>query len=106
MGDNYHSLQFSFWVPHNSISLLSEEVCEVIVAEFEEEVSQLPYHKGCSVVRHEMELTIDCHTKMLGNDTTTTIASILSSCSPLRTHTIASSGKMLVQTTVHKNVTS
>jgi len=41
-GDSYHSLQYSFRVPHNTISLVVKEVAEAIIAEYEGEVFQIP----------------------------------------------------------------
>ena len=41
-GDNYHSLMYSFRVPHNTISKVIPEVCEAIIAEFAEEVIECP----------------------------------------------------------------
>ena len=41
-GDSYHSLSYSFRVPHNTISLIVKEVSEAIVAELEPEVFNFP----------------------------------------------------------------
>ena len=41
-GDNYHSLMYSFRVPHNTISKVIPEVCEAIIAEFADEVIECP----------------------------------------------------------------
>ena len=41
-GNTYHSLSYSFRVPHNSISKFMKEVCEAIIAEYEPEVFNLP----------------------------------------------------------------
>ena len=41
-GDSYHSLCYSFRVPHNTISLIVKEVSEAIVAELEPEVFNFP----------------------------------------------------------------
>jgi hypothetical protein len=41
-GDSYHSLMNSFRVAHNTISYMVKEVCEAIVAEFSEEVLNIP----------------------------------------------------------------
>ena len=40
--DIYHSLMYAFQVPHNTISILVREVCEVIVAVYAEEVIPTP----------------------------------------------------------------
>lgn len=41
-GDSYHSLSYSFRVPHNTISMFVKDVCEAIVAEYGDEVVTLP----------------------------------------------------------------
>jgi hypothetical protein len=41
-GDSYHSLSYSFRVPHNTISVLVKEVSAAIVAEYEDEVFDFP----------------------------------------------------------------
>ena len=41
-GDNYHSLMYSFRVPHNTISKVIPEVCEAIIAQFADEVIECP----------------------------------------------------------------
>lgn len=41
-GNSYHSLAYSFRVPHNTISMFLGEVCEAIVAEYGDEVVSLP----------------------------------------------------------------
>ena len=41
-GNSFHSLSYSFRVPHNSISIFVREVLEVIIAEFAEEVVGTP----------------------------------------------------------------
>ena len=41
-GNSYHSLSYSFRVPHNTISGLVKEVCQALVAELEEEVFKFP----------------------------------------------------------------
>ncbi|XP_066964229.1 uncharacterized protein [Macrobrachium rosenbergii] len=42
MGDSYKSLQYSFWVAHNTISYIIPETCRGIVAAFEDEELQVP----------------------------------------------------------------
>jgi hypothetical protein len=41
-GDNYHSLQYQFRVPHNTISGVVREVTQAIIAEYAEEVVKTP----------------------------------------------------------------
>ena len=41
-GNSYHSLVYSFRVPHNTIALLVMEVCQAIVDEFSQEVFTFP----------------------------------------------------------------
>jgi hypothetical protein len=41
-GDSYHSLMYSFRVAHNTISYMVKKVCEAIVAEYSEEVLNIP----------------------------------------------------------------
>lgn len=41
-GDSYHSLMYSFRVAHNTISYIIRDVCETIIAEFAEDVLNLP----------------------------------------------------------------
>lgn len=41
-GDSYHSLMYAFRVAHNTISYIVKEVCEAIVAEYSEEVLNVP----------------------------------------------------------------
>ena len=41
-GDNYHSLVYSFRVPHNTISKVIREVCEAIIAELATEEIEAP----------------------------------------------------------------
>ena len=44
-GDSYHSLMYLFRVPHNSISLIVKEVCEAIIAEYQDEVIKFPQNQ-------------------------------------------------------------
>ena len=41
-GESYHSLSFSYRVPHNTISLLLKEVTEAIIEEYAQEVVSFP----------------------------------------------------------------
>lgn len=41
-GDSYHSLCYSFRVPHNTTSLFVREVCEAVIKEYGQEVVSLP----------------------------------------------------------------
>lgn len=41
-GNSYHSLGYSFRVPHNTISMFLGDVCESIIAEYGDEVVQRP----------------------------------------------------------------
>ena len=41
-GDSYHSLMYYFRVAHNTISYLVKEVCEAIIAEYSDEVLEIP----------------------------------------------------------------
>ncbi|XP_066957950.1 uncharacterized protein [Macrobrachium rosenbergii] len=41
-GDSYKSLQYSFWVAHNTISYIVPETCRAIVAAFRDEELQVP----------------------------------------------------------------
>lgn len=41
-GNSYHSLSYSFRVPHNTISCVVKEVSAAIVAEYEGEVFDFP----------------------------------------------------------------
>ena len=43
-GDSYHSLMYSFRVAHNTISYMVKDVCEAIIAEYSEEVINVPIH--------------------------------------------------------------
>ena len=50
-GESYHSMSFSFRVPHNTISLLVREVCEAIVEEYSDEVVKLHQTSGGRLLR-------------------------------------------------------
>ena len=41
-GNSYHSLAYSFRVPHNTISLFLGEVCDAIISEYGDEVVRQP----------------------------------------------------------------
>ena len=41
-GNSYHSLTYSFQVPHNTISHFVKDMCEAIVAEYQQEVFNFP----------------------------------------------------------------